>query len=353
MIRRILALSALLLGGAGGGRLVAQSGAVLIDQGIAAYRALEFEAAASLIRRGLAAGSSARVGRERSDAWLYLGASELLRGRRDHAEEAFQQALANEPRFRPDSLVFPPQVTDVFDEVRRQSGYVKVRAPRDTTIAYGIEHYVFHLFASARHDATVELAGQDGRGVRKLYAGPLPDSMEVRWEGLDGAGRAPLTGSVNLVVTSRPVRGPARVVRVPLTVRPIRRDTLPLPPQPVLAPVRSDGPSARALGTLGLGLFAGLAAVMLPELVASEGAGGSARYYIGGGLAVAGVAGFMAQQSRTRSAEASAREEAKEAWSRRVDSVQAENTRLRRDLKLRITSGVQSVAARGGGEGQP
>jgi hypothetical protein len=353
MIRRTLLLAAagLFLAGA---RLAGQAAPDLISQGQQAYRTLEFEYAAALLKRGLAGNASATMPDSvRSDAYLYLGASELMRGRKDLAEAAFRQALAVEPRFRPDSLIFPPQITDAFEQVRRNTAYVKVRAPRDTTITYGAEHYVVRLYSSARHEGTVEIASGTGR-AKRIYAGPITDSMDVRWEGADLTGRAPLTGPAFLQVISRE-QGRARTVRVPLTIQAVRPDTLPLPQRPNLAPIggQSGGPSNRALGALGLGILGGAAAIMLPEVIASDGAGGSARYYIGGSLAFAGLLGFAVQQNRSSAAVSAAtadRAAARDAWSRRVDSVRAENARIRRDLRLRITT--TGGSAERGGEGE-
>lgn len=353
MIRRplLLAAAALALGGA---RLAGQASPELIAQGLQAYRTLEFDNAAALLKRGLAGTSAGSMpDSARSDAYIYLGASEIMRGRKDLAEAAFRQALTVEPRFRPDSLIFPPQITDAFEQVRRNTAYVKVRAPRDTTITYGTDQYVVQLYSSARHEGTVEITGGTGRTPKRIYAGPIADSMTVRWEGTDVTGRAPLTGSAFLQVVSRE-QGRARTVRVPLTIQAVRRDTLPLPQRPTIAPItgQSGGPSNRALGALGLGILGGAAAIMVPELIASDGAGGSARYYIGGSLAFAGLLGFAVQQNRASTAATAAsadRAAARDAWSRRVDSVRAENERIRRDVRLRITTGA---SAERGGEGE-
>jgi hypothetical protein len=353
MIRRTLLLAAAGLA-VGVARLAGQASPDLIAQGLQAYRTLEFDNAAALLQRGLAGNAGASLpDSARSDAYIYLGASEIMRGRKDLAEAAFRQALSAEPRFRPDSLIFPPQITDAFEQVRRNTAYVKVLAPRDTTITYGTDQYVVQLYASARHEGTVEITGGTGRTPKRLYAGPITDSMIVRWEGADITGRAPLTGAAVLQVVSRE-QGRARTVRVPLTIRPVRRDTLPLPQRPTFAPVtgQSGGPSNRALGALGLGILGGAAAIMLPEIIASDGAGGSARYYVGGSLAFAGLLGFAVQQNRSSAAATAAstdRAAARDAWTRRVDSVRAENARIRRDVRLRIITGA---SAERGGEGE-
>src|SRR5213076_675522 len=97
----------------------AQTIASPFAQGIRAYQNLDFDQAAALLRRDLARASSstATLG-ERAQGLLYLGAADLFRGRRDSAVAVFRRLVQLDPRYRPDRLVFPPEVTSVFDNVR-------------------------------------------------------------------------------------------------------------------------------------------------------------------------------------------------------------------------------------------
>src|SRR5437016_14452136 len=107
-------------------------------QGIRAYQNLDFDQAAALLRRDLARASSstATLG-ERAQGLLYLGAADLFRGRRDSAVAVFRRLVQLDPRYRPDRLVFLPEVTSLFDGVRLQTKTVTVELPRDTTIVLG------------------------------------------------------------------------------------------------------------------------------------------------------------------------------------------------------------------------
>ena len=100
--------------------LPAQSGSARaqLSRAIAAYQSLEFEVAATLLRRALADGSDLSDA-QRREALAYLGAAEHYRARPDSAEEVFRRLVLLAPQYRPDTLVFPPEVTSVYDEVRR------------------------------------------------------------------------------------------------------------------------------------------------------------------------------------------------------------------------------------------
>jgi hypothetical protein len=329
---------------AAAGALRAQTGAELAAQGVSAYRALEFDAAAALLRRGLgAAGTAVIPDSQRPGYLIYLGATELFRNRRDSAAAAFRQALQVDPRHRPDPLVFPPEVANTFDAVRRLTLYVRVAAPADTAFLLGDELYRVRLYASALHDVTVSVAGEDGRPLRRLYAGPVGDSLDVRWDGLDSTGRAPLEGRLVFEIVSRTSAGRQRTVRLPLATRVERDDTLALPgpaPDSLFLPERTAaGPALRALGA---GLLAGAAAAVLPSLVAEDGRGTGGRIVVSASLGLAGIVGFFAERpGRPLPDHIAANAAVRAQWQRDLDRARAENARRRRDVRLRVTAGVQ------------
>src|SRR5207249_5845466 len=113
----------------------AQTIASPFAQGIRAYQNLDFDQAAALLRRDLARASSstATLG-ERAQGLLYLGAADLFRGRRDSAVAVFRRPVQLDPRYRPDRLVVPPEVTSVLDKVRAESRAVVPVAPAATEI---------------------------------------------------------------------------------------------------------------------------------------------------------------------------------------------------------------------------
>jgi hypothetical protein len=327
-----------LFAGAAFSPAAAQTGDDLLSRGIAAYRALEYDVAAALLRRALSATGRGTLSiSARAETYAYLAATEFYRNRPDSAGTAFRRALAADPRYRPDRLVFPPEVTAVFDAERRNTLYVRVDAPADTTITPDAESYVLRLHASSPHEISVDLAFEDGRSARRLYSGPVRDSLEVGWEGLAAEGEDPLEGRLAVLVTSR--SGPSRrTVRLPLLVRVLREDTLdhPLPPFDTLQLRRTS--ARRALGALGAGVLSGVTAVTLPTLVASDRRGTAGRYVVGGTLTLAGVIAFISRRPRASSPGQERHVAEVEAWEREVAAVVAENERRRGSARVRVTS---------------
>src|SRR5207237_590646 len=113
-------------------------------------------------------------------------------------------------RYRPDRLVFPPEVTSVFDNVRVETRAVVLVAPPDTEVSAGTGAFTFWVVASAFQTVEVTLRYQDGAPFRALYAGPMGDSLRVQWDGLDAAAQMPPVARGLLRVASRGGGGPAR-----------------------------------------------------------------------------------------------------------------------------------------------
>lgn len=341
MRRIVLAAAALWLTAAARG-LEAQTAEELVTQGIAAYNALEYDAAAALLRRGLGAvGPDALPWDTRAPILVYLGATEIFRGQRDSATSAFRQALRTDPRHRPDPLVFPPAVANTFDAVRRTTAYVRVTVPTDTSIVLGSELYAARLDASNLHTITVDLLRQDSVLVRRLYSGPIADSLTVRWEGLDEAGRAAFEGPLILQIGSVNPNGGGRRIQVPLTTVSRPRDPLPLPPMPAdslfLPEVEPKGPARRSFAA---GVLTGLAAIVLPMIVTDEGGSASSRYLIAASATTAGILGYLAARpGRPIPDNILANQLIRDAWRRESDAIATENERRRSESVLFITSG--------------
>jgi hypothetical protein len=323
--------------------LRAQAAGELLAQGLRAYQSLEYDAAAGLLRRSLAlTGADPLADGERARALMYLGATEIFRSRRDSALTAFRRLVLLDPRFRSDQLVFPPEVTNTFDLVRRAVPAVSVVAT-DAEIRLGDALYPVQLYASAFHDIQAVVLAEDGRLVRQLYIGPIADSLVVRWDGLDSAGTGPALGRFQLVVVSRNPRGqPLRRVQVALETSGRVPDSLPHPRPPagsLLRPERRPpGPAWRAL--LG-GVVAGGAAALLPAVITGDGSNGTgARFVVAGTLGLTGVIGFLAQRpGQALPANAAANRAARDAWQRQVAATVEENARRAADVSLRITPG--------------
>ena len=342
-MRAAVAAVALLALVAGSAR--AQTGQELVAQGLRSYRALEYDAAAALLRRGLAAtGTGAVADSDRAGVLVYLGATEIFRNRRDSATTAFRQALQANPRHRPDPLVFPPEVANAYDAVRRTTTYIAVRVAPDTAIIVGDQLYTARLLASALHDIAVDVLQEDGRPVRRLYAGPIGDSLDVRWDGLDSTSHTPVEGRLVLQVVSRGATGArGRTVRLPLATRTEREDTLPLPsalPDSTLLPERT--PRGPALRSLGAGLAIGTMAIVLPSLIAEDGEGAGGRFVVAGAVSIAGVVGYLrARPGQPIPDNVAANQAVRNAWQRDLARAQAENARRKSDIHLRITAGHQ------------
>lgn len=324
--------------------VAAQNGEDTARRARDAYQSLDYPVAAALFRRALAAsGEDALPDSLRPQVYTYLGATELFRARRQAADSAFLNALAEDPRHRPNAMIFPPEVTDVFQTVRRGSRYVKAIPPHDTTIVVGDPAYLISLYASARHEIDVDLLHEDGRFARSLYSGTIGDSMIVRWDGRTDGGREPADERLMVQITSARGTGGGRIVRLPLTVRAIREDTLLPPPPPadsqLLRERSAPDPAMRALA---VGVVGGLAAIALPAL-AAESPNGPERFILGATLGLSGVIGFIAQRpGRQLSGNVAANREEREAWERAVEEIHEQNV-SRRQVRLRISAGAPRV----------
>jgi hypothetical protein len=328
----------------------AQSSDTLFAAGVRAYKILEFDLAAGLLRRDLAQASAASAA-NRSTGFAYLGAAELYRGRRDSAIAVFRRLVLLDPRYRPDRLVFPPEVTSLFDGVRLQTKVVTVALPRDTTIVPGPGALAIWVVASSFQTVEVTLRAEDGSLLRPLYFGPVGDSMKVQWDGLDAAGQPPTVSRMMLRVASRGTTGElAGVVQLPLDLRLSRPDTLAWPPPPAdsqLLPERARrGPAERAL--LGGVLLAGAVAV-LPAVVGGSDTQSGPRIAVAGTIGVAGLLGYVLHRpGRPLPASVRANQAVRDAWQRRVATITAENARLRRDIRVVVRAGEPTaIQARG------
>jgi len=277
-----------------------QAASAALTQGVRAYDDLEFEQAAGLLRRALAVqGKDALSTADVSRALSYLAATELLRDRRDSARAIARRLVIQNPRFRPDELVFPPQLLLLYEVVRRATPAVTGHAAADTAIRPGNEAMAMTLYASSVHDIAAALVALDGRVVRTLYRGPIGDSLAVHWNGLDSAGTSPPpSGSYVLTVSSFNRDGRVvRIMRLPIEVLPGPTDTLPHPRTPadtVLLPERR--PMGPALRVLAPGVLGGVGLAVLPGVVARGEKPSGARFALGGAVTLASIAAFVSHR---------------------------------------------------------
>jgi hypothetical protein len=322
--------------------LQAQGADELLSQGVRAYQNLDYDVASGLLRRSLApVGDRGLSDSSRARALMYLGATEIFRGRRDSALVAFRRLVLLDPRYRPDQLVFPPEVSSTYDLARRVVPAITAVA-EEGDIVLGDALYPIRLYASSFHEIQALITTDEGRVVRQLYLGPIADSLVVRWDGLDSAGTAPARGRHALVVVSRNTQGqPLRRFQLALETTARVPDSLPHPPQPAGTTMqperRSGGPAWRSL--IG-GIAAGGAAAVLPSLVTGQSSGSNARFVVAGSLGVTGLIGFIVQRpGRVLSRNVAANRSAREAWQRQVQQIVEENARRRADVRLTIRPG--------------
>src|SRR5690242_32678 len=313
--------------------------------GTSAYRSLEFDRAASLLRRDLGRASAAVSGAEQAQALLYLGVSDLFRGRRDSAIVVFRRLVGFDPRFRPDRLVFPPQVTNLFDSVRVESRAVVIVTPPDTEFSVGTGSFAFWVVGSGFLTAEVTLRYQDGAPFRALYAGPMSDSMLVQWDGLDAAGELPPVSTVLLRVASRSPTGElAGIMQLPLDLRVVRPDTLPWPAAPAdsrLLPERAG--SRPALRALFGGLLLATSVAALPSVVGGDTPKGP-RIAVGATIGLAGALGYLLHRpGRPLAANIQANQTLRNGWLQQVETTKAENARRRDDPHLAVHAGVATA----------
>ena len=354
---RLMRPALLLLLGLCGGTLAvprlaaAQAAGAALTQGVRAYDDLEFEQAAGLLRHALAVqGGGALSGADVSRALIYLTATELLRDRRDSARAIARRLVLTNPRFRPDELVFPPQLLLLYEVVRRATPTVIGEASADTAIRPGSEAMVVRLYASSVHDIAATLVALDGHVVRTLYRGPIGDSLVVPWNGLDSAGtNPPPTGGYALTVSSFDRDGRVvRILRMPVEVLPGPTDTLPHPPPPAdsaLLPERQ--PIGPALRVLAPGVLAGVGVAVLPGLVARGEQPSGARFVVGGTVTLASIAAFLSHRPGRQIPANVAHNRVIRDWRRAVADVARRNAEQGRGL-IGVRTGVPVILTPGG-----
>ena len=328
--------------------VAAQGAADQRAAGIRAFSNLDMDAAAGLLRAATAPGIADPLPRpERVEALFYLGAAEIFRERTDSARAAFTRVLELDPTYRPNRLLFPPTVTNVFEDVRRTLRAVAVRLP-DTAVfdprdaALGIR-----LYASVHHDLRVELWRADGGLLRSIYSGPVGDSLEIAWDGTGRNEALVASGRYFLVAISPGPDEGVRLVQVPLQVTVAGQDTLPYPPPPSASDLLPEQrgsfePASYLFG----GVLLGAAAAALPTLLANEFDGSPARFAVGGALSIGGLIGFLTNRPGSPiAANVRANDRVRAEWRAAVDSVQAENAR--RTPRVRVVPGEPIIIRRG------
>lgn len=119
MSRRVLALVLLVAAAAAAAPLQGQDRSErareAMTRGIRAYQDLDFDLAAALLRNALATGLDDSA---HATALIYLAAADHYRGQHDSTVAVFRRLAALAPEYQPDTLVFPPEITRTYTDVR-------------------------------------------------------------------------------------------------------------------------------------------------------------------------------------------------------------------------------------------
>lgn len=328
----------------------AQAPDSLIASGIRSYRNLEFDAAAGFLTRALSLLGPADTAR-RTEALTYLGATEVYRQRGDTAREIFRGVVKLAPAYRIDRLIFPPEVTVLFDAARRSTLAVAVRTDHEQEFRTGPRGFTGMLFTSTFHDVRAEIQRADASVVRSIYAGPVADSLAFDWDGRAADGMPLPTGRYQFAIASLDSAGTAaRILRFPLDVLARVEDTLAVPAPPDAAQLLPER-RASAGGTEALvgGLLAGLTVAILPATVASDASLSPGRYGVGGAMAVVGVVGyFLTRGAVGIPANVAHNDSVRAAWRTVRDSALAENARRRGFADMFVRVGAPQVIDREG-----
>lgn len=305
----------------------AQAANVLLAEGLRAYTGLDFAAAAQLLRRALEPTDRVALApADRLRALMYLGAANVFRDERDQAVAAFRTLVLADPRFRPDSLVFPPRISQAFSEVLQTTKAVGLVAPPEARFAAGSKGLEVHAYATSRHRIEARLTSQRGGTVATLYRGQIADSVTLSWNGLDSTGTAVAPGRYDLVVSSSLAPDQIlRSVRLPLEISLHPTDTLPWPERPPRPPRRWDSRFLVPGAVLGVGF----------ALPAALGVGGARTARITLGVAF-GTIGLVGGWPRSPAVTTSAAAE----WRSRLRAARQENQRRRNRPAIVIRTGT-------------
>jgi hypothetical protein len=345
--RRILVvLLALLASFAGVGDLAAQRVDPLA-RAMKAYGDLEYDVAAQSFRAALALEGAARLAdADRVRALMHLGATEVFRGRRDEAVQAFRTLIVLDPRYRPDVVVFPPEVSTLYQESRIGVRATSVLVPPFANIRTVADRLPIRIFSASLHDVRVTITDGLGAPVRVMYDGAIGDSVELLWNGRDGLGRLREEGSYRLRVTSRNFEGrDEREVDIPLKLVRVATDTLPWPPELDAASFRPETLiTTEGRRYLTTGLVAAALVAVLPSVVGSDNEGSTLRFGVAALLGAGGILGLKRASRPIPIAENMVwNRERRAAQAREVERIRAENEARRAANGLRITSGTPTV----------
>lgn len=345
-VRLLLARSVALLAALTVAVPVAAQGRDPLERALVAYRALDFEVAAERFRAALAPDATPPLtARDSIRALMFLGATEHFRERRADALEAFATLLAMDPRYRPDDLTFPPEVTARFNEARVAVRAATVTVPDSASIFAPADQLPIRIHVAGPHDVRALMLDPRGLPLRLLHEGEVRDSLDLGWNARDAAGRLLDAGAYTLQVLSRGQDGGViRTLEVPVLVERLARDTLWTPElqssslRPETTPVRTSW------RPVVLGLLAAGGVVALPSMLGGGSDGLAVRHVVAVSLGVGGIIGSVAGSRPVPAPEnVEWNRRVRERFAREVEFVREENERRRSESRLRLRTGAPQV----------
>ncbi|MGH7676449.1 MAG: hypothetical protein ACREMV_14355, partial [Gemmatimonadales bacterium] len=198
MSRAAVLAGALLLGAT---VAAAQATADTLAQAQRLYEELEIERALPLLRRLASPDWPFEVSPDqRTDIYLYLGASLALLGRSDSAVTAFRRAIEQNAFAQLDQQRFTPAQLALFAQARRRTLAVGARPVRPGRYDPRTERIMFAVVTSHAARLRVELRRPGSAAPGVLFSGDADGPRDVPWDGLAGGTLAP-PGRYELVVS--------------------------------------------------------------------------------------------------------------------------------------------------------
>src|SRR3989442_9589566 len=183
----------------------AQAGtAELLQQARQLYERLEIERALPILRQVVSPEWPLEVtNAQRVEAYKYLGAALVLRGKRDSAVLYFRAALERDAFADLDPAQFTPAQAGAFAAARRLTFSVGARPIPETRVDHRTGRLTVTLVTihAAVLRATLRALGDTDYVV--LYDGPNDGAREIGWNGLGPDGRLAPAGRYDLSLVAR------------------------------------------------------------------------------------------------------------------------------------------------------
>lgn len=180
----------------------AQAGtAELLQQARQLYERLEIERALPLLRQVVSPDWPLEVtNAQRVEAYKYLGAALVLRGRPDSAVLFFRAALERDAFADLDPAQFTPAQQGAFAVARRRTFSVGVRPIPETRLDPRTGQLSITVVTTHAATLRATLRALGGTDYVVLYDGTNDGAHEIAWNGLGPDGRLPPPGRYDLTV---------------------------------------------------------------------------------------------------------------------------------------------------------